>query len=129
MLLISVYFWSIYRPGSMPPSAAFVLGLLADLLGPEPPGITALVLLALGGVAIRLRVALLRQGLLTIWLAFVGLAAAAEAALWALTASLDLRVLPPLPALFSFGLAAGLYPLVAAALIGLHRGLAAPERA
>ncbi len=129
ILLLAVYFWSVYRPASMPPRAAFALGLLADLLGPEPPGVTMLTLLALNGTAVRLRTPLLRQGFLRIWLVFVAAAAAASFAEWAMISALDLRVQPPLPGLFTWGLAAGLYPLIAAALIRLHRGLAAPERA
>ena len=129
VLLLSVYFWSIYRPLSMPPSAAFLLGLLADLLGPQPPGITMLVLLALGGTAVRIRVAVLRQGALVVWLAFALASGVAAFAEWAITSALDLRLEDPRAALLTWGLAAGLYPLIAAALIRLHRGLAAPERA
>ena len=129
VLLLSTYFWSIYRPLSMPPSAAFTLGLLADLLGPEPPGITMLVLVALGGITVRIRVAVLRQGFLVVWLTFALLSGAAAFSEWAITSALVLRVQTPLPALLSWGLSAGLYPLLAAALIRLHRGLAAPERA
>lgn len=129
LLLCSVYFWSIYRPGSIGPSAVFALGLLADLLGPEPPGITALVLLLLSGTAVRFRLQLQRGGFLVVWLAFTGFAAAAIAAVWLATAALDLRLLPLAPALLTLGVAAGLYSPFAAALIRAHGGLAAPERA
>ena len=126
--LACVFFWSIFRPGSMTPPIVFVLGLLADLLGLAPPGISVLVLLAVHGIAVRWRV-LAGQGFLIVWLAFVAVAAVAAALGWALTSLLTLRVLPPSAALFQFGLTAGLYPALAALFTFAHRGLANPERA
>ena len=128
-LLASVYFWAVYRPGSMTPLAACALGVLSDLLGPAPFGIDMLVLLALDGAATRARLPLIRQGFLVVWLAFVGFAALASVAEWALTATLTLSLLPFSPSLFLFGLAAGFYPVLAVMLIRAHGNLAAPERA
>lgn len=125
----SVYFWSVYRPLSMPPLAAFAIGLLLDLLGPEPPGIAMVVLLATNGAALRLRVRLARQGFLMVWATFTGVASLAFAAQWVLTSALDWRMLPPAPLLLEAGLAAGLYPLIATLLIRAHASAAAPERA
>ena len=39
------------------------------------------------------------------------------------------RVLPPWPALFEFGVAVGIYPMLATVLTAAHRSVAAPERA
>ena len=123
-----VFFWSLFRPASMTPPVVFLLGLLLDLLGLEPIGISVLVLLAVHGLAVRWRV-LAMQGFLTVWLVFVAVAAAAAAADWALTSLLTFRLLPVSPALFQFGLTAGLYPVLAAVFTGTHRTLADPERA
>jgi rod shape-determining protein MreD len=40
--LMPVYFWCLVRPDLMPPSAAFAIGLVEDLLSGGPPGVWAL---------------------------------------------------------------------------------------
>jgi rod shape-determining protein MreD len=113
----------------MPPSVCFALGLFADLLGPEPPGLTALVLLAVHGVALRRRLQLIRRGFPAVWLHFAGLALLASVGQWALTAALDLRLLPVLPAVLAATLAIGLYPFLSVLLAEAHGTVAAPEQA
>jgi rod shape-determining protein MreD len=125
----NVFFWSLFRPGSMTPPMVFLLGLLVDLLGFAPPGVAVLVLLIAHGLALRWRRALTRQGFLIVWLAFLGIAAAAAAMSWALVSLLTLTLLPVGPALFQAGLSAGCYPLLATLLVRAHRNLADPEQA
>jgi rod shape-determining protein MreD len=127
--LACVFFWSLFRPASMPPPAVFALGLLSDLLGLEPLGINVLILLITHGLAVRWRRALIQQGFLLVWLAFVAVAAGAAALEWLLTDLLTFRLLPGGAALFQFALTAGLYPLLATLFIRAHRGLANPEQA
>ena len=127
--LACVFFWSLFRPGSMPPSVVFLLGLLADLLGLTPLGASVLILLVTHGLAVRWSRALVGQGFLLVWLAFVGVAAAAAALGWAVTGLLTVRLLPGDAALFQFGLTAGLYPALAALFTWAHRSLADPDRA
>ena len=123
-----VFFWSLFRPASMTPPIVFLLGLLSDLLGLQPPGISVLVLLLVHGMAVRWRV-LAGQGFVVVWLAFVTVAAGASALAWVLNSLLTFRLLPVQSAIFQFGLAAGLYPALAGLFIIAHRGLADPERA
>ena len=127
--LSGVFFWSLFRPASMPPWMVFAIGLLADLLGYAPVGVGVLTLLAAHGVAVRGRRALVRQGFLVVWLAFVVVAAVAAAAAWALTSLLDWQLLPPGPGVFQAALSAGLYPPLATLLTRAHHTLAEPERA
>ena len=103
--LACVFFWSLFRPASMSPPIVFGLGLLSDLLGLTPPGISVLVLLVVHGLAV------------------------AAALGWALTSALTFHVMPLRAALFEFGLTAGLYPALAYLFTIAHRGLADPERA
>jgi rod shape-determining protein MreD len=124
-----VFFWSTFRPAAMPPPLVFLLGLLADLLGLGPLGIGVLTLLIVHGVAFRWRRLLSRQGFVLVWLAFVGIAAAAALMVWSLASLLMLRVLPAAPMLFQFALSAGLYPALALGFTWAHRTIAAPERA
>ena len=119
--LACVFFWSLFRPASMPPPVVFVLGLLADLLGLAPLGASVLVLLVVHGLAVQWRRVLAEQGFLLVWLVFV--------AGWAICSLLTLRLLPGAPVLFQFGLAAGLYPLLATLFTRAHRSLANPESA
>lgn len=126
--LACVFFWSLFRPSSMTPPIVFMLGLLCDLLGLSPPGISVLVLLAVHGLAVKWRV-LAGQGFLLVWLAFVAVAAGAAALGWGLTSLLTFRLLPGSAAVFQFGLTAGLYPALAALFTLAHRGLVDPERA
>jgi rod shape-determining protein MreD len=129
ILLGSVFFWSLFRPASMPPPAVFLLGLFADLLGLQPVGVAVVTVLIVHGLALRWRPVLVRQGFLLVWLAFVAVAAGAAALEWALTALLTFTLLPAGPALFQFALSAGLYPALATLLTRAHRSVAAPERA
>lgn len=127
--LACVYFWSVYRPLSMPPPAVFLVGLLADLLGFAPPGVGVVSLLVAHGLALRWRRPLTRQGFLVVWLAFAALATALAALQWLLTSLLTLRLVPPGPALFQAMLAAGFYPALAVLLARAHRTIAEPANA
>lgn len=124
-----VFFWSLYRPESLPPLAVFLLGLLADLLGFGPIGVQVLVLLIAHGLAMSWRHTLTRQGFVQVWLAYLAVAAGAAALQWAASALLSWRLLPAVPALFEAVLAAGLYPVLALPLAHAHATLAAPDRA
>jgi rod shape-determining protein MreD len=126
VVLSCVFFWSLFRPASMPPQAVFMLGLLMDLLSFGPPGVGVVILLVVHGLAWRWRRPLVRQGFLLVWLVFVGLSFGAAAVEWAMTSLLLFRPLPPGPALFQAALAAGLYPLLAVLLTRAHQTLADP---
>ncbi len=127
--LAAVFFWSLFRPASMPPAVVFMLGLLTDLLGFAPVGVGVLSLLMVHGLALRWRRVLVRQGFVVVWLAFVAVAAGAASLQWVLTSLLTFRLLPPGPGVFQAGLSAGLYPMLATMLTWAHQTLAEPERA
>lgn len=127
--LASVYFWSLFRPLSMPAWLVFPLGLLLDLLAQGPVGVSVLILLLVHGVAVANRRVLTRQGFFTVWLAFWAVAAAAALLEWLFAVVFLWRVLTPWPAVFEFGVAVGWYPFLAWGFTIAHRGRAAPERA
>lgn len=128
-LLCTVFFWTVHRPSTMPPPLVFLLGVLADLLGDGPLGVSVLILLLMQAVVLRVRYSLIRQGFLVLWLAFVVVVAVAIAIDWGITSLLSLTLLPPAPALFQALIAAGIYPAFALLLMHAHRGIAAPEEA
>lgn len=127
--LACVFQWSVAQPSWMPPPAVFLLGVLADLLGVAPPGVSVLALLVAHGLAVSWRPALARAGLLPSWLAFAVVAALAAALDWALSSLLTARLLPTDAALLGFALTVTLYPALAAPLGLVHRALAGPEAA
>jgi rod shape-determining protein MreD len=127
--LASVFFWTLFRPASLPADAVFALGLLLDLLAQGPIGVGVLILLLAHATALRGRRWLTRQGFAVVWLIFILFAAAAAALEWLLVSVLTWRALPPWPGLFEFGMAAGAYPILATLLTHAHRSLAAPENA
>lgn len=126
---ISVYFWTLFRPASMPPVVVFPIGLLLDLLGYLPLGVGVLVLLAVHGFALRWQRFLARQSFVLIWIAFAGFAAAAAALCWALASLLGFRLLPPGSAAFQCVVAVALYPALVVLFSRAHRSIAAPEQA
>ena len=127
--LACVFFWSLFRPASMPPPVVFLLGMMADLLGYAPPGVSVLTLLLVHGLVLRWRRLLVRLGFRLVWMAFLSVAAGAAGLEWLLTSLLTFRLLPPSPGVFQAALGAGLYPLLATLLTWAHQTLAEPERA
>jgi rod shape-determining protein MreD len=127
--LASVYFWSLFRPAAMPPPVVFLIGLLLDLLGYLPLGVSVLTLLVVHGVVTRWRQALMRLSFLSVWLVFAGFSAGAAVLCWALTALLSFRILSLGPALFQAVLTIALYPALAVLCVRAHRTVADPDQA
>jgi rod shape-determining protein MreD len=126
--LAAVFFWTLFRPTSVPPPLVFLIGLLADLLGEMPIGSDVLVLLLTQLLVVRSRRFLPMKGFLFVWLVFVAVAAVAAALQWALACLLDWAIYPPIAGILQFFLAAGLYPVLATGFTQAHRTIAAPER-
>ena len=124
-----VFFWSLFRPASMPPPVVLVLGLLSDLLSYAPPGVGVLTMLAVHGLALRWRRGIVPLGFVPVWLCFAGLGFMAAAMQWALTSLLTFHLLPIGSVLFQSALGAGLYPLLAVLLTMAHQSLADPANA
>jgi rod shape-determining protein MreD len=124
-----VFFWSVFRPATLPPPAVFGLGLLQDLLTAAPPGAGVLVLLVTHGLAARWRRFLVKQSFLVVWLAFCGFTAGAALLGGALQALLLWRFLPVPPGFWQALLTAGLYPGLAWVLTRVHEAMLRAETA
>jgi rod shape-determining protein MreD len=124
-----VYFWSLFRPGSMPVPLTGLLGLLLDLMGVTPPGLWAVLLIILQSVTFLSRRRLAPSRFLVTWAAFTGFAAVASVLAWALQSGLALSLLPLWPSGLEILISAALYPALAALLVRVHRGPAAVELA
>ena len=68
---ILVYFWILRKPESMRYSLIFLSGIITDVVYGLPLGITALSLLAIGGVAAYVRILTVRITLINDWISFV----------------------------------------------------------
>ena len=126
--LAAVFFWTLFRPGSLPPPLVFLIGVLADLLGQMPIGSFVLVLLLTQFLVFRSRRFLPQQGFLFVWVVFVGVAAVAASLQWTMACLMNWAIYPPIAAIFQFLLSAGLYPVLATGFTRAHRSVAAPER-
>lgn len=128
-VLASVYFWSLYRPASLPAPVVALLGLLLDLLGASPLGLWCVLLLLEQAAVGAIRRPLVRQGFPIVWAVFAAFVAAIAIAEYLSRGILGLFLLPPGPIVMQTIIAILVYPLLAVALISAHRGAAAPERA
>ena len=129
LALMPVYFWSLVRPDLMPPWAAFVLGLLQDLLSGMPPGVWAASFIAAYALVDRQRDSFAG---LSGWAAVLGFGVVAFVANVCafLLVVFYFRAIPPLtPALGLLVVTVILYAPVAAILAFLHRRLVGSARA
>lgn len=110
--LMGVYYWAIYRPDLLPAWAAFLVGLLYDVIGGTPLGVNALVLLLVQGVSASQRKFFLGKSFLVAWWAFGLLAAGAIGLSWLLVTVLNGRVVDPAPVIFEYLLTMGLFPIL-----------------
>ncbi|HVP84013.1 MAG TPA: rod shape-determining protein MreD [Rhizomicrobium sp.] len=128
LALMPVYFWSLVRPDLMPPWAAFVLGLLQDLLSGMPPGVWAASFIAAYALVDRQRDSFAG---LSGWAAVLGFGIVAfVASLCAFVlVAFYFRTLPPVtPALGLLIVTVVLYAPVAVILAFFHRRLVGSAR-
>ena len=128
LALAAVYFWSIYRPELVPVWAAFLAGLLQDLLIGSPIGLTALVLVLVRALAASQRRTVLGQSFGVEWAGFLLVAAGAGAAGWLLACVYDGALLPAVPFAVQWLLTSALYP-VGSWLLGQTARVSRPMRA
>ncbi|MDE8345837.1 MAG: rod shape-determining protein MreD [Acidocella sp.] len=124
-----VFFWSLYRPSSLPAPFVALVGVLVDLAGGSPMGMWAVLLLVLQGVILAVQRRLVGQRFLLVWLVFCGMSSCGAGLAWAVESLFSLRILPLMPLGAEILLAMGLYPALAAFFIRAHRGPAAVELA
>jgi rod shape-determining protein MreD len=114
--MMGVYYWAIYRPDLLPAWAAFLVGLLHDIIAGTPLGVNALVMLLVQGVSASQRKFFLGKSFLVAWWAFSLLAAGATGMSWLLMSILAGRLIDPAPAFFQYMLTLGLFPVLTRAL-------------
>ena len=120
LALISVYYWSLFRPELMPAGAAFLLGLMVDILSGGPPGLNALVLIMVNWAASGQRRALAGKSFAVGWLGYLLIAAGAAGTNWFMASLFHATFIEPVPLLVSHAVGTAVYPLVAVLLARAH---------
>lgn len=110
--MMGVYYWAIYRPDLLPPTAAFLLGLLHDIMAGLPLGVSALVLLGVQGVTASQRRFFIGHAFAVAWWGFALVALGAMVLTWVLVSILFARLVEPKAATFEYLITIAAYPVV-----------------
>ncbi len=123
-LLIGVFYWSIVRPDLLPPTAAFLLGLLQDLLTGMPLGSGALIMTITQWTMRGQQRYLINRPFFLMWAAFAPVVMIAGVLDWLIYALFTFHPAPIDGALVRMVLGFVLFPVVAwLVLIPTHRTL------
>lgn len=121
LTLMSVYYWTIYRPDLLPPPAVFGIGLIEDLASGGALGVTALVLLGVYALVVNQRRLFLGKPFGVTWIGFVLVAFVASAVTWFATSLLAFSLLRVTEPTLRFGATATMFPLLVWFFIRTHR--------
>jgi rod shape-determining protein MreD len=113
LVMISVYYWAIHRPGLLPAPAVFAIGAVGDLMGAAPLGVGTLILLLVYAVASSQRRLFHGQPFFVVWAGFMLIAAGAMSIGWILASMLAGAVIEPKPVIFAYLMTLALYPALA----------------
>ena len=119
--LMAVYFWTLHRPELLPFAAVFAAGLLLDLLGGAPLGISSLILLLAHALVLSQREHLLMRRFTVVWGGFLVVAAAAVALQWGVVGLFYGMVLDVRAFLFQGVVTVAMYPVVSYLLARVER--------
>jgi rod shape-determining protein MreD len=129
----SVFFLARSRPASMPPVAAFIIGLLHDLFGAMPVGVGILGMLLVQSAgqltAEKRRLTLMGNGWLKGWMVFIPAAIVVALFTWIVMSVLSGQLLPLSAPLKQGGAMIILYPVVALCWSGFQRLIDRPSYA
>jgi rod shape-determining protein MreD len=112
LVIAAIFYWSIYQPESMTPWIAALIGLVSDMLGLSPFGLSTIVALTVCGSGQLWRRELADASFILVWMAFAATAMLAFFVSWTL-AALVLEQWPnPWPLVLQTVVNIALYPLL-----------------
>ena len=127
LLLMAIYYWSVYRPTLLPPWLVFAIGLLLDLITGMPYlGLSAILFLLGRIVVVDQRRFLTGQSFMVIWMGFAALAALFHIFQWSMSCLLSLQWMPVRDFVSSYVLGIVLFPVLYLFLHLSHKILPAP---
>lgn len=127
--LMAIFYWAIYRPTLFPPFIIFIISLAMDITNGTALGLHCLVLLPVYMFVRRQRRFLHEQPFFVVWLGYVAMTAAVNAAFWLLVRisqyNFDLTLTPSTLSAILYDIAAGifLFPVIAMVLYFVHKML------
>ena len=128
LVLIFVYYWSIYRPTLVPPVLCFALGIAMDILSGGPLGLNALVLVAVQWVVRGQRRFLMGQPYTTTWAVFTVILVFSALAQWGLYGLAHMQWPLLTPVAGSVALSLLLFPFITFIFVMIHRILPVASR-
>lgn len=127
LALIGVAYWSVQRPDRFGIMAAFLIGLLQDLLTGAPPGVTGFLYALLHRLAFRQHHALRGLAFLLLWSLFGAVQVGTVFIQWSVWAWLGNAALPLGPFLLQAMLGILLFPAVSWCLLRVQAATARNE--
>ena len=124
--LVSVFYWSIYRPDLFPSIAALALGLWQDILVGSPLGLHALVLLLANWAIMSQRNFFQGKSFIVVWWCFSVVALVAALLSWFVVCLLNFAFINPLAVLFQAILTIGAFPFMVWFLARLQKAVLHP---
>lgn len=121
--LMSVYYWSIFRPDLMPAALCFGIGLVYDIVGGTPLGVNTLVFLLVHGAVASQRRFFLNKPFFIAWVAFAIVGGGAMTTSWVLVSILNSTWMDPLPLAISYALTVALYPILSWLMVKIQMRL------
>ena len=121
LALAGIFYWTIYRPDLLPPTAVFLCGFVLDLLSGAPLGVSSLVFLLARVVVLPQRRFFVDRLFPFVWGGFTLLAAGAIAFLWVLGSMLTSVMLDMRAASLQWVLTVACFPAVAYLLMRVQR--------
>jgi rod shape-determining protein MreD len=129
LLLPVFFFWTVHRPGLLPPGILLGLGSLFDAAGGLPVGVTPMALLLGRALLLPGQRWLQGQTWPVVWACLLPATVIVAGLRWILVSLMLGRVFPLLPVLSEAALSFLAYPLLAGGLSLLQRRATAPTRA
>jgi len=119
--LMSVFYWTVYRPDLMPASAVFAIGVIQDFAAGAPLGVTSLILLGTHGVVLGQRRLFVGKPFAMAWAGFALVDTAATAVSWSFASLLAGEPLAVAASLLQFVVTLAVFPILAWFFVRTHR--------
>lgn len=112
IILISIYYWSIFRPGAIPFWLVFVLGVFKDSLFGVALGISSLIFIFFRLLVLSQQRYLIKETFWAMWVGFGLVAVPAMMMQWLLSSAYLKSVIPVQDIIMQWVFTFGLYPLL-----------------